>query len=78
MQPSREERAAKDASEGARGGKKAGRRSGKAGGEAVLGAGPDHINALGLPNDGYDYEQHFKSMGVSRYDFPTMCLVRPG
>eukprot|EP00752_Nemacystus_decipiens_P007303 g6534.t1 len=23
----------------------------------------DHINALGLPNDGYDYEQHLKSMG---------------
>ncbi|CAM9643596.1 unnamed protein product [Scytosiphon promiscuus] len=25
--------------------------------------GRDHINALGLPNDGYDYEQHLKSMG---------------
>eukprot|EP00903_Cladosiphon_okamuranus_P008978 g8589.t1 len=23
----------------------------------------DHINALGLPNDGYDYDQHLKSMG---------------
>lgn len=58
MQPSREERAAKEAGE-------RGRRNGTVGkGAAVLGADRDHINALGLPNDGYDYEQHFKSMGV--------------
>lgn len=29
----------------------------------VAGAKRDHINALGLPNDGYDYDRHLKSMG---------------
>jgi protein LTV1 len=27
------------------------------------GASRDHVNSLGLPNDGYDYEQHMKVMG---------------
>lgn len=66
-QPSREEReAAKGASEAGRGGKKSGSRGNKKGGKAdvELGGGGDHINALGLPNDGYNYEQHFKSMGA--------------
>lgn len=30
---------------------------------ALAGAKRDHINALGLPNDGYNYDQHLKSMG---------------
>ncbi|CBN77126.1 conserved unknown protein [Ectocarpus siliculosus] len=40
--------------------KAAGKGKGKGG---VAGAERDHINALGLPNDGYDYDQHLKSMG---------------
>lgn len=37
---------------------------GKGKGKGGLAAGKrDHINALGLPNDGYDYDQHLKSMG---------------
>ena len=27
----------------------------------------DHINALGLPNDGYDYSQHLRSMGQGKF-----------
>lgn len=27
----------------------------------------DHVNELGLPNDGYDYEQHLKPIG--------MCMI---
>jgi protein LTV1 len=24
----------------------------------------DHVNALGLPNDGYDYDKHLREMGI--------------
>ena len=27
-------------------------------------AGEDHVNAMGLPNDGYDYEKHLKPIGA--------------
>ena len=27
----------------------------------------DHVNELGLPNDGYDYTQHMKAMGGGRF-----------
>ncbi|CAM9550127.1 unnamed protein product, partial [Hapterophycus canaliculatus] len=40
----------------------AGTADGKGKGGSV-GVKRDHINALGLPNDGYDYDQHLKSMG---------------
>jgi len=40
----------------------AGKGKGKGKG-GLAGAKRDHINALGLPNDGYDYDQHLKSMG---------------
>lgn len=47
----------------------------------------DHINALGLPNDGYDYDQHLKSMGESERqnthtavnrDVPGCCCLPAG
>lgn len=28
----------------------------------------DHVNELGLPNDGYDYGKHLKSMGKQKLD----------
>ncbi|CAB1102572.1 unnamed protein product [Ectocarpus sp. CCAP 1310/34] len=40
--------------------KAAGKGKGK---DGVTGTERDHINALGLPNDGYDYDRHLKSMG---------------
>lgn len=27
----------------------------------------DHVNELGLPNDGYDYNQHLRTMGELRW-----------
>lgn len=67
VQPSREERTSKQASDAAAAaaaarheGKKKGKKRGVA---ETFSEGRDHINALGLPNDGYDYEQHLKSMG---------------
>lgn len=40
-----------------------GKGKGKDAFDALTGEGRDHINALGLPNDGYDYDQHLKSIG---------------
>lgn len=37
----------------------------------------DHVNALGLPNDGYDYGRHLKRMGAwvpMRVDAVWMCV----
>ncbi|CAN0350043.1 unnamed protein product, partial [Discosporangium mesarthrocarpum] len=34
----------------------------KGGGFSELYAAGDHINSLGLPNDGYDYERHLKTI----------------
>ena len=31
---------------------------------AALASGKDHVNHLGLPNDGYDYEKHMRSIGA--------------
>ena len=34
---------------------------------AHLSTNKDHINALGLPNDGYDYSQHLRAMGQGKF-----------
>jgi len=34
---------------------------------AQLSTNKDHINALGLPNDGYDYSQHLRAMGQGKF-----------
>ncbi|CAM9889532.1 unnamed protein product, partial [Laminaria digitata] len=41
----------------------AGKGKGKDAFDALKGERKDHINKLGLPNDGYDYDQHLKSIG---------------
>lgn len=44
-------------------GKGEGKGKGKDAFDSLKGQGRDHINSLGLPNDGYDYDQHLKSIG---------------
>mmetsp|Transcript_47850 Transcript_47850/g.82300 ORF Transcript_47850/g.82300 Transcript_47850/m.82300 type:complete len:126 (-) Transcript_47850:22-399(-) len=38
--------------------------------------GKDHINELGLPNDGYDYSKHMKQIGGGTFVSRTGQIIR--
>ena len=43
--------------------------------ERAAGKVDDHINALGFRNDGYDYTQHLKEMGIICHTCCPLCIA---